>query len=291
MQITPYSLTSYLTAQILTGETWQGPWTGSGTGFTFIFEKGTNQAPVMITNKHVLAGAEMIGLCVRKGDENGTPIPGPGENVTLHVSNFKIIEHPDPQVDLAAITLLPVAKVINEKLGWNPCFMGLSQSDVPTESQWTEFSALEEVTMVGYPTGIADSYNNLPITRRGVTATPPGFDYMGNAEFLIDMAVFPGSSGSPVLILNQGAYPVADGINFGNRVHLLGVLYAGHYQTVTGEIITKPIPTANVPFTEIQQMIHLGICAKSSRILELADEIPGWSDIPAEVATIGGTLE
>lgn len=42
--------------------------------------------------------------------------------------------------------------------------------------------------------------------------------------FLIDAGVFPGSSGSPVFIYNQGTYPVKDGIALGSRLIFVGVL-------------------------------------------------------------------
>ena len=41
---------------------------------------------------------------------------------------------------------------------------------------------------------------------------------------MIDAGVFPGSSGSPVFIYNQGSYPTKDGIAIGSRVLFVGVL-------------------------------------------------------------------
>jgi len=72
--------------------------------------------------------------------------------------------------------------------------------------------------MVGYPVGIWDSANNMPVIRRGITATHPGKDYEGKSEFMIDAACFPGSSGSPVFLFNLGSYPQkAGGIVIGTR--------------------------------------------------------------------------
>ena len=40
----------------------------------------------------------------------------------------------------------------------------------------------------------------MPILRRGTTATPIALNFEGRPEFLIDAAVYPGSSGSPVFV-------------------------------------------------------------------------------------------
>lgn len=71
--------------------------------------------------------------------------------------------------------------------------------------------------MIGYPNGLWDSQNNLPIIRRGITATSVKKDYNGKKEFLIDAAVFPGSSGSPVFIFNEGSYSVPGGFSNGHQ--------------------------------------------------------------------------
>ena len=58
--------------------------------------------------------------------------------------------------------------------------------------------------MIGYPIGLIDEYNNKPIVRKGITATTYNIDYNGKKEFLIDIACFPGSSGSPIFIRRDG---------------------------------------------------------------------------------------
>ncbi len=60
--------------------------------------------------------------------------------------------------------------------------------------------------MVGYPVGLWDSVNNMPILRRGSTATLLDWTYEGRQEFVIDAACFPGSSGSPVFKYTVGDY-------------------------------------------------------------------------------------
>lgn len=65
---------------------------------------------------------------------------------------------------------------------------------------------LEELVMVGYPIGLSDTRNNYPIFRKGYTSAHPAVDFNDDGIGLVDMACFPGSSGSPIFILNEGGY-------------------------------------------------------------------------------------
>src|SRR5690606_32118899 len=119
----------------------------------------------------------------------------------------------------------------------------LDKSLIMSDEELDQLTALEDIIMIGYPNGIWDSVNNLPIMRRGITATHPKMDFNGKPEFMIDAACFPGSSGSPIILLNEGSYRTQDSIVMGSRVKLLGVLYAGPVSTVTGNIQVVNIPT------------------------------------------------
>ena len=62
----------------------------------------------------------------------------------------------------------------------------------------------------------------------------------------------------------------------GTRFALIGVLYAGHTETVDGYIVAEPIPTNLTPVAKVQHMINLGLCIKSTLIEDLGAQIPGW---------------
>ena len=138
-------------------------------------------------------------------------------------------------------------------------------------------TALEDVVMVGYPTGIWDRVNNMPIIRRGITATHPNLPYNGREEFMIDAACFPGSSGSPVVLFNETGYIDRNLRRYvpEPRVYLLGVLYAGPQFTATGEIKVVDVPTQKRPVAFSDIPINLGLVIKSRRILELEDIMRG----------------
>jgi hypothetical protein len=126
--------------------------------------------------------------------------------------------------------------------------------------------------MVGYPNGIWDSAHNMPIFRKGTTATHPNLDWNNRPEFLIDAACFPGSSGSPVFLLNEGGYMSRNGPIFGkSRLKLLGVLYAGPQHTVEGDIKIVAVPTQNKPIAVASIPNNLGMIIKSRELLAFDD--------------------
>ncbi len=103
-------------------------------------------------------------------------------------------------------------------------YRALPASLVPDGVALDALDAIEELIFVGYPDGRWDSANQTPIVRRGITATPVWLDYDGLPYFLIDGAVFPGSSGSPVLVYNSGGFNVGGRFAIGQRLMLVGVL-------------------------------------------------------------------
>lgn len=241
-----------------------------GTGF-FFKVKVPGQGfglTLMVTNKHVLKNARSVILSISRG-KGDVPIFGSFEKYAIDGIQESVIQHPDAAIDLAAFS---VGHIVNHMDNTGPpaFYREFDESHIPTVEQERDFTAIEDIVMVGYPTGIWDQSNNLPIVRRGITATPFGRDYNGRAEFMIDCACFPGSSGSPVLIASNGAY-VAPGGTFkmGARFHLLGLLWGGPQYTTQGEIVVRPVPTSAVPVALSQIPTNLGYCVKSRAILDL----------------------
>lgn len=242
----------------------------TGTAFLFLFDfNKTEVTPVLVTNKHVVfvESAKKIAITLTK-DENGSP--NHEENITLIIEDFIQIclPHPDENIDLC---IAPVGHFFNQLINHNflPFIKGLRESDIMQTEEMDQLSAFEEVFMIGYPNGLWDSKNNLPIFRRGITATHPAIDFEGKKEFMIDVACFPGSSGSPVFkyipaglrkIENDGFAITAD-----ETVKLMGILYAGPQQTISGEIyittVNKPISVSSIP-------INLGFVIKAEKLLD-----------------------
>ena len=154
-------------------------------------------------------------------------------------------------------------------MGKQPLYRSLNLAMLPTQQILDSLTAIEQITMIGYPNGLWDEVNNRPITRRGITATHPRLSLNGKHEFMIDVACFPGSSGSPVFLFDRGGYPGPDGgWVIGDRLSLLGILYAGPIMNTEGKIVPIPVPTSNSAVVISETMINLGFIIKSSRLSE-----------------------
>lgn len=237
----------------------------TGTGFLFIF-KANDQTdiPCLVTNQHVIEGSTYTSLVITCTLSNGHEV-----HEKVHVNTDLWIHHPDPNTDLCLLLIQPVFQTLTSQ-GKTPFYIPLDEGLIPSSEQQNSLSAIEDIIMVGYRDGIRDQNNNQPIIRRGITATHPKNDFNGKGEFLIDAACFPGSSGSPVLILNQGGYVDKKGnLNLGySRVMLLGILYAGSQHTAEGRITFAAIPKA---YTNIPN--NLGLVIKSSRLIEFKSSL------------------
>lgn len=238
---------------------------GSGTGFIMHLctnKEKENCIPVLITNKHVVANNTECIFEFCRADKNGKPIDT--ETLSIKYPNTQWILHPDSEIDLCC---LPIGNILNDLKTKNIdiFYIPLETSILPTEKNITTMSALEDVIMIGYPRGLSDEYNHKPIIRRGSTATHYRNHYQGKKEFLVDMACFPGSSGSPIFILNEGSYSVGRSICIGSRIFFIGILYGGPEFLASGEIEFYNLPKFSRPVVNIP--MNLGVAIKASEIL------------------------
>lgn len=243
-----------------------GKGTFTGTGFFYHFLDDSNSCvPCIVTNRHVFQNAISISLVFtcRTQDEK--------EYIeTVNISDFSKawIGHPNSDIDLAIVPIAVILKTLQSK-GKDPYYIPLTGTYIPNGEQLKELSAIEEIIMIGYPKGIYDEINNKPVVRKGITATQPKYDFNGKKEFLIDAACFPGSSGSPIFLLNEGLHTDGhSGVHFGNRLFFLGVLYGGPQHDAGGKIIFSTIPTT---ITSIP--INLGVVIKSEELLAFENVI------------------
>ncbi len=240
----------------------------TGTGFFFSFKiDDNNHVPVIITNKHVINNSKVGTFVFTKSNSQGEPVLGSTERVVLDNFESLWLKHPEENVDLAVFPIAPLHHQAEAK-GIKFFAPTIDKALLPSDEQIADFSGLENITMIGYPNGIWDEKNNMPIVRRGITATNPKYDYNGLPIFVIDCACFPGSSGSPVLIFDQGGYLDGKGnLNLGSgRIILLGVLFAGPQHVAEGEIQTIEVPLAQVPISLSKIPNNLGFVVKSRKI-------------------------
>lgn len=200
-------------------------------------------------------------------DGSGQPIVGANHGFELDQFQTHWHHHPDPSVDLCVMPIAPLLKIA-EQQGKYFFYTTFDKSLIPTSVDIAEMIGLEEIKMVGYPNGLWDKANNLPIFRRGMLASNYKRDWNGKKEFIIDAACFPGSSGSPVLLFDLGNYQSIKGNLFGqSRIKLIGILYAGFQHTVEGEVKIVTIPTHQKAITISGVPNNLGIIIKSEQLL------------------------
>ena len=252
-----------------------GTTTSAGTGFVYGVEAekkdggSTGTAQFLVTNRHVAESAMdelVVQMIARKPGENA---PDFGKPAAIRVNakpgwSF----HPDPEVDIAVVPFLAVLEGL-EAAG-TPTFYRSVPSvwALNPQAAQAEFDAIEEVVFVGYPNNLYDQTNLTPIMRRGATATSMALDYGGKPRFLIDAAVFPGSSGSPVFIMDSGTFRTREGtVKVGQRLKLLGILAAVHVRDVQANLVPAAVGVA------FKDPLNLGIVYRADAIDSIIDAI------------------
>jgi hypothetical protein len=241
-----------------------------GTGFVYSVETDKGPAHFLVTNKHVLRDAETLAISMIAARPDGTAALGRASQVNWTPFNDNAwVGHELEQVDVAVI---PFSRLLEALLAaGSPAFFRSVGSDIALNSARTaELDALESVVFIGYPSGIFDTANLLPIMRRGTTATPIAVDYLGLPAFVIDASVFPGSSGSPVLLFDRGMYSIRNGgTAIGTRLMLLGILASIHVSHVEGNVRLLPARLA----IDFDQPLGLGIVFRAEAIDACVDLI------------------
>jgi hypothetical protein len=242
---------------------------GSGTGFLYAHRyTDTQHATFVVTNKHVVQGMRggAITFHQRKDDK---PDLGNGFRCEINDWSTAWFGHPSADVDIAIVPFVPIELNAKKLFGIDLFYRCLDDAMLVQDGQAELLDAIETVTFIGYPNGVWDRKNLMPVARRGTTATPLSLDFEGTPRFVIDASVFGGSSGSPVFIVNQGMISDKRGnTTIGSRVLFIGVVAAVFFRTAVSEVISVPIPTHTRQLTAQQEMIDLGLVFKARTVVE-----------------------
>jgi S1-C subfamily serine protease len=189
-------------------------WNGTGTGF--IVSDKENRKIYLVTNKHVINKDELKRKAASKFVFSLNSKINDG---TVKVKEIKlefvepkneVREHPDKNVD---VIVFDITEVFRTGPGIEAQAIRLNNfCDVSTIEQ-LDIKVADEVMVFGYPQlyGLKHEQSNFPIVRQGIIASRiqenlKDRGIRGNEEertlrgFLIDGAIIPGSSGSPVIL-------------------------------------------------------------------------------------------
>jgi hypothetical protein len=242
--------------------------TGSGFVLGLPTDEPDQVKEIVVTNKHVVENTASIKFIVHEKLSDGR-VSMRNSDVIIPTKGWWWVAHPDPAVDLCGFTFGQLRAVAKQHLKRDLYTQPVPLSFLPTEKQLDDLRPLENVTMLGYPNGLVDELHNLPLARRGMTSTPPMVDFNGKPEFLIDLACFPGSSGSPVFFLEEGPHVDRSGnLVFNKRAFLLGVLWGGPLATAEGEVLR--VVSKYRAF--VDNPMHLGVVIKARELLHLHSE-------------------
>ena len=239
---------AYIAARINIEVPNERPSVGTGFFYRAPLDDGTNRSiTLLISNKHVFRnprGNLLINLNRKK--EDGTPDFG---NIkSFHQTGFehRYFPHPNPEVDLACINVSSITHT-------DAHFHGLHDSFLAS-IDYEKVAPGSDVIFVGYPVGLYDPVNNLPLIRRGSIASMPNIDFNGKGQIVIDAQIFPGSSGSPVFVA------------WDNRYSLLGVISDTMIRDSKLQILQ-----AHTPQLGVEEILGLGIIVKQRHVRELID--------------------
>ena len=249
-----------------------------GTGFFYQFRKDSIFRNFIVTNKHVTENSDKTILSFNKKID-GKPAYGNTVNYQILNTDIKWINHPDPSIDLSIMDL-NLIELDAWKKGCPIFIRTIPNSFIPNDSIWETFTYLEDLIMIGYPNGILDEQNNLPIFRTGISASQPKLNVNHKPEFITDISTFGGSSGSPIFIrrrdfeLNSNK-PGTISWNNKDYYYFVGIHYKSEYYNqeiakIESQYLDELEPThKNI----LKFPLNIGYAIKSSELNKFNDII------------------
>ncbi len=206
--------------------------------FFFIFAIGKDTLITIVTNKYVI---ENCKTGVLKFNSDSLGLPDYGDILSLEIPNFENLWIKHPSEDLAILPVGPVLRKLVTKYKKFPHFRTFGDDMILKKESADSLRAIEDVLMIGYPKGFSDTVNNYPIIRKGITATPIYLNYNGKNQFLLDIPIYPGSSGSPITYKSGGGFTKNGGFEIvaNPKIYLLGIAVEAQDYAAKGKTIEK----------------------------------------------------
>lgn len=245
-------------------------------GSELTWEKPATRA-YLVTARHVLGqNASVIGTTDAYGLRYNVRT---GDDFVLGRSDFAIQNkppnwavHPDTSVDVA---VLDVTTWYAAQQGMFARFCPLSELANAVSLAAADCDAGDDVYVLGYPLTLWQGVSNLPIVRKGVLATSPRrplakVDGTPLRGFLVDGAILPGSSGSPVISTSTRFFP-GDIAGTPSRPLVLGVVAQ---EWGRGDL-ARYDATASTVGPPIEGYANLGFAHSATTIIETIAQLGG----------------
>ena len=234
---------------------------------------------LVATNRHVLlptvsgteVAPEKVVFCLRRIDERGMM-----EWLDVAFAQDELERrarfHPSKTVDVALVDITDrfTAELKAGQPPAAPYFLGADQQAGQNN---IKVEVGDDILVAGYPRGFYDDVNLFPIVKAGVIASRWGAYFRGQACFLIDAKLFPGSSGS-VVVSKPIDFLVKDGspmFSEDKQFALLGI-FSGEPQ-----LLEDPVEIGDLTVTR-KSGFDLGLVWYAQAIEEARTEGVGISD-------------
>ena len=256
----------------------------SGTGFYFqrdlVDDKGTSKGIQvwLITNRHVLFGhaydpnikdelPDTLTFYLRcQSPSQGITWRPVVLNTATLATNSKL--HTDPFVDITAIEVTnEIGAVIIANGKDKFAYAAVKDENIPQVNNY-DVDVCDDAIAIGYPRGFYDTANLFPIIKSGIIATPWKTKFQGQPQFLVDIKLFPGSSGSLVITKPSEEVCINGKLTkFSDKVFAFIGVYSGEpYQKM------HPIPIDDDLTIIRRPMYNVGIVWYSRLVPEIIDK-------------------
>ena len=224
-------------------------WVTEGTGFLYGYLVQNDSdlakrqyAVFLITAGHVLkehitSGEQSIHVRL-----DALEFSSASQELEIPISNWFF--HPNPNVDLAA---MPVPITFLRDHGLQSAFFPNDEGAV-TKDQLRELgvSAGDGVFILGFPLNLTGEQRNYVIVRQGAIARIQELLENASTSFLVDLFVFPGNSGGPVVLRPE--IVAIQGTKANSKALLTGVVIS--YQAYTEVAVSMQTKRPRVAFEE-----------------------------------------
>jgi len=219
-----------------------------GTGFLYAYHIGDDAEGkpqyngFLVTNRHVLEGESRI--YVRFNPQVAAePAKQDGLDLTNAAGGRVWFGHPDPEIDVAVV---PAAIPTLQERAYD---IGVFQSDqhAATIDKLAEegISEGDLVYVLGFPMGMVGEGRSYVIVRSGSIARIRDAIVKANREFLVDVTVFPGNSGGPVILRPEA---ISIGGKTPSRAYLIGIVK--QYVAYEEEAVSRQTGETRIIFQE-----------------------------------------